>query len=284
MPETWDEAAVRDERDRLLSEIRQLRAQVRSRPLIAQAQGLLQERYGLPDGETAFALLQRVSQEHNVKLRTLVGALLTVGRPDHDQELWFPGRRRQPAPRLTFAPPEVYDSGNRGAVLGAVLHHTLTLAGAERGKVMTADRASRGLRIEKQRGLTPEFLDHYDFVGDLDSVCMLPVRSGGQVTLKDVGVEPSYSPAELGVMLRSGSRAWHGVPLRAESGAVLGTVTAHFDHVLHGLPTVRTRALEATGDQAGRWLHWYHRTVLLDALERLHALGRAHRGRHTRRA
>ncbi|NEB66390.1 ANTAR domain-containing protein, partial [Streptomyces fulvissimus] len=41
-----------------------LRANLRTRPLIAQAQGILQERYGLRDAETAFDLLRDSSQQH----------------------------------------------------------------------------------------------------------------------------------------------------------------------------------------------------------------------------
>lgn len=43
---------------------------VDARTLIGQAQGLLMERYGL-DSERAFGVLQRYSQDHNIRLRTL---------------------------------------------------------------------------------------------------------------------------------------------------------------------------------------------------------------------
>ncbi|WP_239110737.1 ANTAR domain-containing protein, partial [Streptomyces microflavus] len=46
------------------SEVHDLRANLRTRPLIAQAQGILQERYGLRDAETAFDLLRDSSQQH----------------------------------------------------------------------------------------------------------------------------------------------------------------------------------------------------------------------------
>jgi AmiR/NasT family two-component response regulator len=75
--------------ERLRAEVRDLRARARVRPLIAQAQGIVQERYALPDGESAFALMQRASQPYNVKLRTLAGVLVTAPRPDGPEALWY---------------------------------------------------------------------------------------------------------------------------------------------------------------------------------------------------
>jgi hypothetical protein len=64
-PHEQDEVA---ELDRLRTEVRDLRARLRAHPLISEAQGILRERYALPDTETAFALLQRASQQYNVNL------------------------------------------------------------------------------------------------------------------------------------------------------------------------------------------------------------------------
>ncbi|WP_340374088.1 hypothetical protein U5640_02135 [Streptomyces sp. SS7] len=74
------------------------------------------------------------------------------------------------------------------------------------------------------------------------------------------------------------------MPLTTGSGACVGMVSAHVDRPLDGLRTAQLTALEALGAQAGRWLAWHERTVLLDALEHLHALGRAQRGAGTRRS
>ncbi|WP_436843684.1 ANTAR domain-containing protein [Streptomyces hundungensis] len=70
-PDTRDVAVLREELARLREEAHHLRAQVRTRPLISQAQGILTERYRLPDAESAFALLRLASQHRNVKLRVL---------------------------------------------------------------------------------------------------------------------------------------------------------------------------------------------------------------------
>lgn len=47
-----------------------------SRKLIGQAQGMLMERYGI-DGDRAFELLVRLSQQHNVKLRKVADLLVS---------------------------------------------------------------------------------------------------------------------------------------------------------------------------------------------------------------
>ncbi|MFF9119832.1 ANTAR domain-containing protein [Streptomyces massasporeus] len=67
-----------------------------------RAQGIVRERYALPDAESAFALMQLASQRYNVKLRTLAGFLVAAPRPDGPETLWFPRRVRGPEPDLTF--------------------------------------------------------------------------------------------------------------------------------------------------------------------------------------
>ncbi|MFJ8468963.1 hypothetical protein [Streptomyces swartbergensis] len=56
------------------------------------------------------------------------------------------------------------------------------------------------------------------------------------------------------------------------------------DRPVQGLTTAQAEALDTVGGQAGRWLAWHDHTVVLDALEHLHALGRAGRGARLRRS
>ncbi|MFC7846446.1 ANTAR domain-containing protein [Streptomyces sp. NPDC057382] len=272
-----------DELERLRAEVRDLRARARVYPLISQAQGMLRERYGLADAESAFALLQRASQRYNVKLRTLAGALLTVDRPDAGQQLWFPRRVRRPQPELTFTTAH-RDSGSRGAVLKAVLARTLTVTGTPMGNVQLADRVRGGLRMEEHTGLTDRFVDFFAHVGEDGTSCAQAARDVSQVTVPDVESAPVFTePARLAI-LEAGSRACHSVPLTTDSGLCIGMVSAHMDRTLTGLTDKQTRALDTMGGQAGRWLAWHDRTVVLDALEYLHALGRTARGARLRRS
>ncbi|WP_338775428.1 ANTAR domain-containing protein [Streptomyces sp. DG1A-41] len=182
-------------------------------PLISQAQGMLQERYALPDGESAFALMQRASQRYDVKLRTLAGFLVTAApRPDGREQLWFPRRVRRPEPALTYTSAHRSGSGSRGAVLKAVLSHTLAVTGTDMGNVQLTDRARGGLRIEEHTGLTPGFVDFFAHVGDDGTACARAARDVAQVTVRDVASDPMFSePARLAI-LAAGSRACQSVP------------------------------------------------------------------------
>ena len=64
-------AKIRSERD--------LWRAIDSRHLIGQAQGMLMERFKLTP-ETAFSVLRRYSQQHNIKLHEVAGALIRTGR------------------------------------------------------------------------------------------------------------------------------------------------------------------------------------------------------------
>jgi len=67
-------AKLRSERD--------LWRAIDSRHLIGQAQGMLMERFKLSP-EKSFSVLRRYSQQHNIKLHEVAGALIRTGRlPD----------------------------------------------------------------------------------------------------------------------------------------------------------------------------------------------------------
>ena len=272
--------AVREELARLRAEVRQLRTRMEGRPLVAQAQGLLRERYGLPGAESAFALLQRASQQYNVKLRTLAEAAVSAPRPNAGSALWFPGRARHAEPTLSFA--EAHNRrvgrGNRSEVLTAVLSQTLAVVGTDMGNVQIADRAEGGLRIERHTGLTADFVDFFAHVGEEGTACALAARNVAQVTVQDVATHEVFTEEARSAILRAGSRACHSVPLTTASGLCVGMVSAHLEHPLRGLTPAQLKALTVVGAEAGEWLSWYDRTVVLDALEHLHTLGGAHGG------
>lgn len=268
-----DDGADHDENRRLRAEVRDLRARARAHALIAEAQGMLRERYALSDADSAFTLMRLASQRFNVKMRTLAETLLSAPRPDARETMWFPRRARLAQPALSFPAAREVGPGNRGAVLKAVLSQTLAVVGTDMGNVQLVDRVRGGLRIEAHTGLTADFVDFFGHVGEHGTSCAQAARDVAQVTVHDVETDPVFTTSAREAILAAGSRACHSVPLTTSSGLCVGMVSAHLDHPLGELTTAQLKALEAVGAQAGQWLVWHERTVVLDALEYLHALG-----------
>jgi hypothetical protein len=280
---TVDEEAERDELQRLRAEVRDLRARARVYPLISQAQGIVQERYRLPDADSAFVLMQRASQRFNIRMRTLADFVATVPGPDPREQLWFPRRLRQPEPDLRLEPAHRPDSHNRGGVLGAVLSQTLAVVGTGMGNVQVTDRAGRGLVLEKHTGLPVDFVEFFAYVGADGTACAQAARERAQVTVRDVETDPVFDEPARAAILAAGSRACHSVPLTTSSGRCVGMVSAHLDRRFQGLTKTQLKALDVVGADGGRWLAWHDNTVVVDALEHLHGVGRRMRGTRLRR-
>ena len=243
--------AVREELTRLRAEIRQLRNRTENRPLVAQAQGMLRERYALPDAETAFALLQRASQRYNVKLRTLAEAAVTCRVRTAGAPCGFPaGRstrcRRSASRRHATA---VSDAA-RSEVLTAVLSQALSVVGTDMGNVQIVDRAEGGLRIERHTGHTEDFVDFFAYVGEDGTSCAKAARDVAQVTVQDVATDPVFTERPRGDPA-AGSRACHSVPLTTSSGRCVGMVSAHLERPLRGLTRAQLKALTVVGAEAG---------------------------------
>lgn len=146
----------------LRSETLRLRRQLRTQPTIGRAMGMLQERYRLRDGDTAFGLLKASSQQHNVRLYVLAEAFVTAPRPHSPtNKSWFPGRMRRVAPPLSCASHRVAGGTNRTAVLDALLHAAMECMDTSGGDLHTLDRDRSDLRLEKHCGLPSEFLHFF---------------------------------------------------------------------------------------------------------------------------
>ncbi|MFE1249466.1 GAF domain-containing protein [Streptomyces sp. NPDC058735] len=165
-----------------------------------------------------------------------------------------------------------------------MLGSTLAVAGTDMGNVQLSDPAGGGLRIERHTGLMADFVDFFAFVDEDGTSCAQAARDVSQVTVHDVESDPVFSEPARAAILAAGSRACHSVPLTTGSGLSIGVVSAHLARPLHGLTAAQTKALDTVGGQAGRRLTWHDRTVVLDAPEHLHALGRASSGPLLRRA
>ncbi|BBJ46085.1 hypothetical protein SSPO_088030 [Streptomyces antimycoticus] len=261
---------------RLRRETVDLRARLRSHPLIAQAQGVLRERYRLPDPQAAFTLLQRSSQTHNVKLRTLVAALLRTDRPDPDSPLWFPERAPEEAPALPFLPGVRPGEVNRGTVVKRVLSQALEVLGSDMGDLQLADPVS-GLRMEQHHGFGREFLDFFAHVGEGGTSCATAAARARPV-MSDIATDRVFSDTAREVILATGSRTAHSIPMTGASRRVVGVFSVHVSQAGRSLTNAEAGILHQLATRAGLWLEWHERTIVLDALEDLHQRAQGWRG------
>ncbi|WP_078992689.1 ANTAR domain-containing protein [Streptomyces sp. MMG1121] len=252
----------------LRKEVRALRARVRSAPVIGMAQGVVMVRYGLPDSASAFRVLREVSQRFNVPLRVLVSAVV-VARPP-DGAVWFPGRRPLPVPPLRILPRDGRDPRYRRQMIDAVLHEALAVGRAPAGYVRCVDPAANALMLETHHGCADTFLDHlvrgWD-EGTADAVARLRER---RVSVPDVAADTLLSEEFRRVLLATGTHAVQSVPVLSSAGSCTAVITLHWPDAGHRPTAVQAEALGLLAADTAAWLSWYHRCVLLDALEHLH--------------
>jgi hypothetical protein len=236
---------------------------------VARAQDILARRYRLECADAAFELLKTSSQQSNIKLHTLADAVVRTPAPDQDATSWFPGRGRFSPPRL---PGLRLDAGSRhsqGAVLKATLHRLLTITQTPMGNVQLAE--SGRLHLARHTGLNKYFTDFFAFVETPTTLCAQAASARRQVTVPDVGTAAVFDEASRQAILQTGSRAAHSVPLTNGRGHVQGMISSHHERPLTGFSRPQLAALQQTGTDVGRWLSWHWDTIVLDALERLHA-------------
>ncbi|MFE9393647.1 ANTAR domain-containing protein [Streptomyces sp. NPDC006784] len=269
-----EQAAPPGELLRLRKEIRHLRAKARTHPLVSRAQGILEERYRLPDDRAAFSLLEASSQRFNVRLRTLATALVTIPGPRSYDSVWFPARERLAPPRLAFAPGLRTASANTAEVLSAVLRRSMEVVGTDMGNVQLVDPVTGDLRIEKHRGLDEDFVEFFDRVGEDGTACAQASQHVARVTVTDVATDPVFDEPAREAILAAGSRGCHSTPLvKQPSDRPEGVVSTHHERPVRALSAAEARALDEMAAQSAQWLEWYRHTVVLDALEDLHFAG-----------
>ncbi|MEV8314774.1 ANTAR domain-containing protein [Streptomyces sp. NPDC059900] len=265
-----------DESEQLRETARQLREQVtelevqgRTRARIALAEGVLVERYRLPNAEAAFSLLRQASQRANIKLHQLASAVARTPGPAPGTRVWLSGRVPHPIPDLALLGAGTLNAANQGEVLGAALQRVLTVTGTDMGNVQLVEDGV--LRMAKHAGLSRQFTDYFAFV-DGNTSCSRAAAASHQVTVKEVASSAGFDDDTRRVILSAGSRACHSIPLVDDENAVLGVISSHHARPLLGFTQAQLRALDATGRALGSWIKWHQRTILLDALEDLHQL------------
>lgn len=256
-------------------EVVRLRRQLRTVPTVARAIGVLQERYGLPDDAAAFDLLRVSSQRHNLRLYRVAAALLAAPAPRRrDTERWFPGRLRRPAPPLPFLGDALVRTGNRTAVLDAVLAEMAGRTETESADLQLSDALDGGLRLDRQRGLTAELVELVDTADYARTAPTLALRRRVR-TVVDLAEDPVFADSVARAMLLAGgSRTVRSAPMFTSAGSPVGVITTHHAERAGPFDPATRAALTLIADQTGAWLDWHQRTVMLDALELVHRSAR----------
>ncbi|MFJ2725259.1 ANTAR domain-containing protein [Streptomyces collinus] len=249
-------------------EVRALRARVRTAPVIGMAQGMLMARYGLPDSGTAFRELRAVSQRCNVPLRVLVSAVVAARPPDGAE--WFPGRRALPVPALRVLGRGDRDPRCRRPMIDAVLHEALAAGRAPGGWVRLADPAVNALVPESHHGCDDALLDHLLRGRASDTADGTARSTGRRVGVPDVAGDPRLGDDGRRALLAAGVRALVTLPVVSAAGSCAGVITLHWPDAGHRPTAAQTRALDALAAETAAWLGWYHRSVVMAALEDLH--------------
>lgn len=94
------------------------------------------------------------------------------------------------------------------------------------------------------------------------------------MTVADVAAEPGLAERPVGrAALAAGVRAEYGTPLINPGGDRYGVLSVHRTEPGAWLGPGRQAALGSLAGELAGWRSWYRRTVVLDALEYLHAHG-----------
>ncbi|MGW5867294.1 ANTAR domain-containing protein [Streptomyces sp. NPDC055239] len=272
-PSPGDESEqLRATADALREQVSELEVQARARIRVALAEGVLVERYRLANAEAAFTLLRQASQRANIKLHQLAAAVARTPGPAPGARVWFSGRAQHPIPDLAALGAGTLNVSNQGEVLGAALQRVLSVTGTDMGNVQLVEDGV--LRMTKHTGLSRQFTDYFAFV-DGNTSCARAASASHQVTVKEVASSAGFDDDTRRVILTAGSRACHSVPLVDDQDTVHGVISSHHARPLVGFTRTQLQALHTTSRALGTWIKWHQHTVLRDALEDLHQLGRA---------
>ncbi|WP_435135319.1 GAF domain-containing protein [Actinacidiphila sp. bgisy144] len=202
--------------------------------------------------------------------RSLASAVTTAPAPPPDGP-WFPGRRRTPPPGAPFLTARGVGPLERTRALQAAVDEASRLTATPGAMIHLVDPARGGvLVLEAERGHTPAEIDACAHLTGTASVVGRALTADGLVTAVEAAL-----PADRGRVGRATGAAapqtLHAAPLIAPGGPPIGVLSVRHPHTAHVLTGgQRTELLELAADAAA-WKSWYRRTVVLDALEHLHA-------------
>ncbi|MGW1065220.1 ANTAR domain-containing protein [Streptomyces aureus] len=263
-------------RTALRQEVFGLRAKNRTGPIIGVAQGILRERYDLPDLDAAFGLLRDASQHLNVPLRILASAVVTAPRPRADGP-WFPGRRHTPMPAMTLL--GVGESGHddRRTVIESAVDDVMTFTTADAAEIHLTDAAlDDALVLEGHAGLDAAYHDQVALLTGPPALAAQARAAGEPVFVPDIAADPVLGTSAMGrAALAAGSSAVYALPALTGDGSCMGVITVHRHRPGSWMNAAQRTALGALATDLAAWRSWYRRTVVLDALEHLHTQAQA---------
>ncbi|SFF59253.1 ANTAR domain-containing protein [Actinacidiphila alni] len=270
------DARVQDELAALREEVYGLRARSRSRGLIGVAQGMVLARYALPDADSALAVLRESSQHHNVPLRAFASAVVSAPPPAADGP-WFPRRRRAPAPPAEFLTARGVRPDERGRALQAAVEAAADGTDADAAALHLVDPARGGaLFLEADRHHGPAYRDAYARLAPDASdtaVTVARAHSAGRPTAGTEAAPLFFEQRSAAPLFASVFHRVHAVPLLSSDGRCVGVLSVQHIGTDRRLTRAETGLLVSLAADTHAWHSWYQRTVVLDALERLHTHG-----------
>ncbi len=88
--------------------------------------------------------------------------------------------------------------------------------------------------------------------------------------MSDIATDRVFSDTAREVILATGSRTAHSIPMTGASRRVVGVFSVHSSQAGRGLTNAEAGILHQLATRAELWLEWHERSVVLDALEDLH--------------
>ncbi|WP_191872998.1 GAF and ANTAR domain-containing protein [Streptomyces filipinensis] len=254
----------------------ELRHALLAHALVARAQGILLERYGLRSAHGAAALLRTVGREHGVGVVRLAAALGQTPAP-RAGEPWFPGRVRLPAPAVGFVGGRA-DRPSLPVFLDALRDAVCAIARTGMADVQLIDASDNTMRLESHCGFPSEFVHFFAVIDDTSTPCGHAARKRERVVVDDVATTPDVDEPSRAVLLAAHSRSMQCTPIPGPAGRPQGMVSTHHDQSGHTYTGAELGALDRVAREAGAWLDWYRTTTVRDALEDLHRRAQGHEG------
>ncbi|MGW3202691.1 GAF domain-containing protein [Streptomyces sp. NPDC001135] len=252
----------------------ELRHELLAHALVARAQGILMERYGLRHALGAAALLRVVGRAHGLGAVPLAAALAQAP-PPRVGTAWFPGRIRLPQPVVGFIagtadrPPSLPD------FLDALRDAACAITRTTMANVQLIDASDNTLRLESHCGFSTEFVHFFAMIDDTSTACGHAARKRERVVVDDVATTPVYDESSRAVLLAAHIRSLQCTPIPGPAGRPQGMFSTHYDRPGHAYTGAELGALDRVAREAGAWLDWHRTNTVRDALEDLH--GRAQR-------